>query len=289
MKTSTEIFSSARFVGEKKAIEYIAKAGFDAWDFTMFPMVDVDRKNNVCHTTSHPLSGDNYLSFARELRRVGEDNGIECNQSHAPFPSCVDGMEKYLIRALECTSAAGGKICIVHPDHNKSAEENAEFYMRLLPIAKDLDVKIAVENMWKWDNEKDHACPAACSHHDDFLKHVLKVDDKYLVACLDIGHAEMKGLDTSAVQMIYALKGYLQALHIHDNDKWHDSHQIPYSMDIRFEPIIKALADVGYSGYFTLECDQFIVSADGVGEKIKKLYEVVRKMADEFESYTFIK
>ena len=36
MRTSTEIGSSARLVGEEKAIEYIAKAGFDAWDFSMF-------------------------------------------------------------------------------------------------------------------------------------------------------------------------------------------------------------------------------------------------------------
>ena len=80
MKTSTEIISSARFVGERKAIEYIAKAGFDAWDFTMFSMVDADRKNNVCRNTAHPLSGDDYLSFARELRRIGEDNVFETCQ-----------------------------------------------------------------------------------------------------------------------------------------------------------------------------------------------------------------
>lgn len=38
MKTSTEIHSIALHVGEEKAIEYVAKAGFDAWDFSMFKM-----------------------------------------------------------------------------------------------------------------------------------------------------------------------------------------------------------------------------------------------------------
>ena len=38
MKTSTEINSAAKFVGEEKAIELIAKAGFEAWDFSMFKM-----------------------------------------------------------------------------------------------------------------------------------------------------------------------------------------------------------------------------------------------------------
>ena len=36
MKTSTEIASVARITGEERAIELIAKAGFDAWDFSMF-------------------------------------------------------------------------------------------------------------------------------------------------------------------------------------------------------------------------------------------------------------
>ena len=36
MKTSTEIASLAKLVGEEKAVEYIAKAGFDAWDFLCF-------------------------------------------------------------------------------------------------------------------------------------------------------------------------------------------------------------------------------------------------------------
>ena len=38
MKTSTEIQSIVDVVGEEKTIEMIAKAGFDAWDFSMFNM-----------------------------------------------------------------------------------------------------------------------------------------------------------------------------------------------------------------------------------------------------------
>ena len=76
---------------------------------------------------------------------------------------------------------AGGKICVVHPDNNKCAEENAEFYLKLLPIAKDIGVKIATENMWNWDEEKGHASKAACSHHDDFLRHIKAVNDDYFV------------------------------------------------------------------------------------------------------------
>ena len=47
---------------------------------------------------------------------IGLDNGILCNQSHAPFPS-RGPIIPYLKRALECTAEAGGKICIIHPDN----------------------------------------------------------------------------------------------------------------------------------------------------------------------------
>lgn len=66
----------------------------------------------------------------------------------------------------------------------------------------------------------------------------------------------MKGSDTTAVEMIEALDYRLQALHIHDNDRWHDSHQIPFSMVIDFEPIVKALKRINYKGYFTLEANK---------------------------------
>ena len=36
MKISTEISSIAKHVGEEKAVELVAKAGFDAYDFSMF-------------------------------------------------------------------------------------------------------------------------------------------------------------------------------------------------------------------------------------------------------------
>ena len=70
MKTSTEIASLAKLVGEEKAVEYIAKAGFDAWDFSMFSMARYDWGTGEVLKTDHPLSQDNYLAFARKLKKV---------------------------------------------------------------------------------------------------------------------------------------------------------------------------------------------------------------------------
>lgn len=281
MKISTEIDSASKIVGEERAIELLAKAGFDAWDFSMFSMCKYDKEKKALLENNHPLAGNEYLKFARRLKQIGLDNGIICNQSHAPFPVSFPPIRNYFKRAIECTAEAGGNICIIHPDVSVDAKRNAEMYMELLPFAKECGVKIATENMWKWDKEKDCAMFASCATPESFCEHVDLVADDWLVACLDIGHAEMKGSDTTAAQMIRALGSRLQALHIHDNDKWHDSHQIPFSMDIDFGPIAEALKEVNYSGYYTLEASNFLktYTEENVSDGIKELADSARRFA----------
>ena len=285
-RISTEIHSAATRIGEEKAVELYAKAGFDAYDLSMFSMCGYDWAKGRFYESDHPFAKSNYLAFVRNLRRIGEECGIHCNQSHAPFPVCCKEIRSYLKRAIECTAEAGGQICIVHPDNNKSPEENAEFYFELLPFAKEHGVKIAAENMWNWDSKAGCSSFAACATSESFLAHLNAVKDENLVACLDIGHAEMRGSGEGAPHMIRALGSRLQALHIHDNDRWHDSHQIPFSMDMDFVSIVKALKEVGYSGEFTLEANQYLnaYTAENIFDGIKKMADSARKLADMFEA-----
>ena len=286
LKISTEIKSTSRFVGERRAIELIAEAGFDAWDFSMFSMIHYDWGTRVATLTDHPIAGPNAYKFARELRDIGESNGIVCNQSHAPHPTYCKAIADCYEKCIELTAEAGGKICIIHPDNYKPAEENAELFNRLLPVAKDCGVKIATENMWNWCDETKSASPAACSDPKSFLEHLKVVNDEYLVACLDIGHSEMLGLDTSAVEMIDSLGAHLQALHIHDNDKKGDRHAIPFSMNIDFDAVAKALKRINYSGYLTLEAvnhlynfgpDNLIVGVKELADSAKKLAMMIEE------------
>ena len=287
MKISTEISSIARIVGMEKAVELCAKAGFDAWDFSMFDMCPVDWGTRLPLQVKNALNGPEYLNFARKLKQISLDNGIACNQSHAPFPVDAPAVRAFAKRAIECTAESGGEICVIHPDNNKSAEENAEMYWELLPFAKSYGVKIATENMWNWEwGKEDHSSFAACATGEDFKKHLDVVNDNFFVACLDLGHAEMRGSGNGAVHMIKTLGHHLQALHIHDNDRWHDSHQIPFSMQIDFTAIVKALKEVGYSGYFTLEANEFLKDYDesNVFEGVVKLRESATKLAQMFEN-----
>ncbi len=276
MKISTEIASGGRIVGEKRAVELIAKAGFDAWDFSMFFMG---------HQADHPLSGSNYLAFARELKQIGLDNGIVCNQSHAPFPVADPKIRSLLKRAIECTAEAGGSICVIHPDNNKSAGENAEMYLELLPFAKSCGVKIATENMWNWAQGAACSSVAACSTGEDFLAHIQAVNDEYFVACLDIGHAEMKGYGDGAVNMIHKLGKHLQALHLHDNNQCRDLHQIPFAGSVDFPAVVQALKAIAYSGWFTLEANTHFrdATAETVPAGYVELANAARRLAEMFE------
>lgn len=256
MLISTEIASAAKLVGEEKAVELVAKAGFDAWDLSMFAMVRYDWTNRCLLPNDHPFAQPDYLKFVRQLRHIGEDNGIHCNQSHAPFPNTHPEVRSYMKRAIECTAEAGGKIIIIHPNNDASPAENGAFYAELLPFAADHGVQVATENMWNWSVSNNCALPCACSTPDNFTAHLDAAPG--LIACLDIGHAEMRGLGTTAVDMIHALGDRLQSLHIHDNDLVNDSHMIPFAGKIDFDAIVAALKATNYRGYLTLEADTYL-------------------------------
>ena len=113
--------------------------------------------------------------------------------------------------------------------------------------------------------------------------------DEYFTACLDIGHAEMRGVHTSAVEMIKALGPRLGALHVHDNDLHHDSHQIPFSMQIDFDAMVKALREVDYKGDMTLECDCYLHyfcqrDKDRVFEGVQNLANAAKKLVEMFKA-----
>ena len=261
MKVSTEIGSAARLVGYERAIELAGKAGFDAWDLSIHPMAIWDRNNNNFFDTGTPIFSSDYKSYFKELRKIGEAYGMVCNQSHAPFPVRVMS-DDLLKRAIECTAIVGGEICIIHPDNDKDAEANAERYLGLLPFAKSMGVKIATENMWNWYRGDETSSPAACSLAEDFVRHIDAVADPYFVACLDIGHAEMRGSGDGAARAVRMLGKRLAALHVHDNDRLHDSHLMPFTADIDFCEVANSLSEIGYSGYVTLEADSHFKTYD---------------------------
>ncbi len=255
MYISTEIQSFKKYGDNRKVLTLLKNAGFTAYDFSIF------RTGNAYLEF---MQADDYLAQAQKFRAFADGLGLPCNQTHAPFPTAIKGNDEYnektfheIVRAIEVSGILGAKICVVHPCNDYTAEENAELYKKFEPYARKAGVKIALENMWNsyhWGQPDFHALPASCSHHDDFFKHMELLPKDIFCACVDIGHAEMAGLDTSAEQMIERLGGYMQCMHLQDIDGINDNHQVPFNYSVDFEKVITALKNIGYQGDITLEC-----------------------------------
>ena len=225
------------------------EAGFEAYDFNLCK----DDKNSF-------IEEADYIEKAYALRAFADKIGIMCNQTHAIFPTWMVGEEEYNAthfplheRALRITGILGGEVCVFHPTSNGTPESNAEVFSRLLPVAKEFNVKIGIENMFRWDSEKNMAKFAACSDGKRFKAQMDLLDSQWFVANVDTGHCEVEGLDTSCVEIIRVLGDRVKALHVQDNNKKTDNHFIPFFGKIDFIEIFKALKEVGYKGDVNLE------------------------------------
>ncbi len=245
---------SDRF-SDKEAIKLLHDAGFDAFDFTMILGV---------HTKEQPNNG--HLAYADELKRYADELGIVCNQAHAPIPSKESGVEyEEIVRSIEMAARLGAKIIVVHPikdapngyqSHKKELfDKNMAFFKSLIPYAEKNNIKIAIENMYSIDKEKNEIVSGVCSHSDEFCRYIDTLNSEYIVACVDTGHATLTS-DTPQ-NLLHGMGNRVKALHIHDVDRKNDNHALPYTGALDWNEICKALAEVNYDGDFTYEACNF--------------------------------
>ncbi len=256
MKISTQTDVLANRLGDHRAVEIIARSGFDAVDYSMFFL----NKN-----TDHPLKAADYEKYLLSLRKTAEDNGVCFNQAHAPFPSFRAGDDEYnrtilpeLILSIEAAGILGAQTIIVHPSvyPENMKENNLELYNSLAPYCKQYNVKVALENMFGYDPVAKRICKSVCSTGKELAEYADALDPAYFTVCLDIGHAGLVG--ETAQGMIRDLgHSRLTALHVHDNDFITDRHVMPYLGKLDWDAITAALKEIDYSGDFTLEADNF--------------------------------
>lgn len=259
MKLSTTVITVAREYGFDKAVDILAKAGFDCLDFSFYE--------------NFQSIYDEKLEFFKELRKKVEAKGLRFNQAHAPFSSSYadeEGTKKRfdeIVRSMERAALLGAENIIVHPCQHLPYEEdgvpeklfemNMDFYNRLKPYCEEYGIHVAIENMWQYRGSTQKIVHATCSRPEEFIKYVDSLDSEWFVACLDIGHAMLVCEDPA--DFVRALgKKRLRALHVHDVDGSRDLHTLPYFGVCNWEKIMKALAEVGYEGEVTYEADGFI-------------------------------
>lgn len=261
MLLSTQTDVLAQKYGIQEAVRMLARAGFDAYDMSLFRMN---------RDPDYEFVQDSWRETAHALRKTADDAGIQCNQAHAPFPSSVGDPEKdeaifqTIVQAMEIASILGAKIIVVHPkQHMQYAghahelkEMNIAFYKRLIPYCQKFGIKVATENMWQYAPGTKCIVDSTCASPEEFCAYVDEIGSPWITACLDVGHVVLVNRDLPG--MIRALgHDRLQALHIHDNSLDGDHHTIPYSRSMDFPSMLQALAEIDYQGDFTFEADCF--------------------------------
>lgn len=259
LSTQTDVLA-AKF-GIHECVRMLAKAGFDAYDMSLFKMT---------RDPDYMFVQPDWREQAHRLRALADEAGIACNQAHAPFPSSTGDPEKdeqifqAIVQAMEIASILGAKIIIVHPkQHMQYAghahtlrQLNIDFYRSLIPYCEKFNIKVATENMWQYAPGTKTCVDSTCASPEEFCDYIDSIGSPWITACLDVGHVTLVNRDLPG--MIRALgHDRLLALHVHDNDCLGDNHALPYQRNIDFPAMLQALADIDYAGDFTFEADSF--------------------------------
>ena len=291
MKLAMNIEGFRARYGLEKAAQLCKTAGFDSCDYSLGAMRDRD---NI-------LNGENYIAETELIRKTAAENGLPITQTHTPFTfkewKDPVAYEEFIMpairRSVEISGRLGAKVAIVHPLHHflyKGHEDeifelNMDFYRSLIPICKEYNVKVGIENMFQVDPRRKHITHDTCSSITDFLRYIDTLDSEYMVACLDVGHIGLPLSDNESWDFVRAL-GHerLQSLHVHDNDYRNDQHLLPYMGKIDWAQVAQALGEIDYQGIFTYEVSTAFVAASMDDEfapvAIKYMADVGRHICD---------
>lgn len=183
----------------------------------------------------------------REIIPILKQNGIRCENVHAPFSHINDiwregaegnAMLDELLETVNRCSELEIPIMVVHLSAGKAPRISDIGYERLARLMERADkngVTVAYENQ-------------------RFLANIAFALEEFPQAkfCWDTGH---ESCFTEGRRYMPLFGKRLAALHIHDNEAVYnaDLHLIPYDGRISFDRVAKEIAESGYDGSLTLE------------------------------------
>ena len=259
MIRSVETFSIRKKVGDVRALELIAEAGFEGVDYSFYWFPE-----------GHPMRGEGYLSYARELRGHLDRLGLVCRQAHAPFEMVFGDVfdesgEHFrgIVRSMEAAAVLGARRIVVHavkiPEEHGAVnllDYNVEFYRALAPYCRKFGIKVAVENLFTTDR-RCNCYRGVVGTPEEQCSLIRRIGSPDFVACVDIGHAALTGIEPS----IYLRRmdpSLLECLHIQDIDYEKDRHFLPFGGTLDWDGILSALRDARYEGDVSFEIYGFL-------------------------------
>lgn len=212
------------------------------------------------------------LSNLKQIRKIYEKNKISIKTFHMPASYFLGHQNNQIydiasfyevFRKKACArikewmkiaSYLGAKTGIFHPTGTWELgmeSESGKKYVKalynsiveLLPLAKNLDFKLAFENM--------HSGVFGSSYKH-FIQLEKKISHPNLTYCIDFGHANTVSKDES-LNLLLNLKSKTTTFHVHDNFSDNDDHLFPGEGNIKWSEISNALASINSPKVFCIE------------------------------------
>lgn len=288
MRLSTSTGNIAARLGLLEALKAIKEAGFEAYDFSLRPLTK---------TPDSPLMREDYLDFLREVKQTADELGLVCNQAHGTFPPEKYGDEEYnkatfarIVREIEAAAYVGAPVIVIHavkplPKEVDAWAENLRFYRSLIPYCEKFGIKVAVENLFEYDDKRERRKPCFIGTSEKLAAFMDELGYDWFTVCFDVGHAAINVEDPE--DAIRTLGKRIGCVHIHDNDFVNDRHTIPYLGKTNWDEVCKAFAEIGYEGDFTSEACTYEGSfpAELVPAALQLEVSVFRHLMAKIESY----
>jgi sugar phosphate isomerase/epimerase len=163
---------------------------------------------------------------------------------------------------------------------------NMDFYRSLIPLSDKHGIKIAIENMWQTHPVTHRICDDVCANPHELAAYFDTLNDpEHFTVCLDIGHVALCGREPQDAIRVLG-HDRLGALHVHDVDYINDLHTIPYLGRVNWSAVVDALADIRYSGEFTMESDAFLARYpnDFLPTATKFMADTTKYLAEKLEA-----
>ncbi len=197
------------------------------------------------------------LDAAKRLAEAAQGAGIRLHSviyggwgapmSH-PDPAVVEKGKKEIETALRTAQAAGADVVLLVPAVVNDSVGYAEAWERsqkniraMIPLAAELKVVIAVENVWN----KFLLSPL------EFARYVDEFDSPWVRAYIDVGNMVIFGYPEDWIRTIGK-----RIVKLHIKDFKRDGSQwckLPYEGDVNWPAVRKALDEIGYEGFGTEE------------------------------------
>ena len=242
---------------DEERIRELHRAGFRYIDLSMYSF-----------KPDSPYMGENWKDAVKEIKDLADSLGMQFVQAHSqggnPLsddPAHTDFLLRATLRSIEICEMLGIKNTVVHNGcaDGITKEEwfvrNKEFYEKLIPTIEGCGVNVLCENSTAANMKEKYFINTG----KDMREFIEFVGHPMIHACWDTGHANCEG---SQYDEIMALGDELYAIHYNDNHGMKDDHIAPFLGRLNHDEVISALIDVGFKGYFTLECDSSLIKYD---------------------------